>query len=138
MITMTLSMLLIPLGFFFVAAMTVSGVRRLCSASEPCERMYWGVNTFARVMIAYGFVVLGLMMFDSLYGDTLEIARPWPSLSRHVDIGQDYVPVLIDVAAVLVVALGLTCAARGFGRVDENDAWLPPVWLVRRRERRRG
>ena len=135
-IYMILSLLLIPLGFVFVAGMTISKAKRLHSASDPYERMYWLLNVFACVVLGYGFILLGLVTADSLLGDTWKLAERWPSLwqclngTKTVHIG-----VLMDVITALLVAFCAICATRCFGRLDENEVWHAPGWVRSRRSR---
>lgn len=134
MIYMILTLLLIPLGLVFIGGTLLSKLKRLRGATDPCERMYWRLNVIACLLLAYGFMVLGLLMFDSMRGDPWKLAEGWPSVGRSLrGAKNDGLAILMDIMAVLAAAFAFLCTSRRFGRLDENEAWCPPERMSNKR-----
>lgn len=126
-----LSLLMIPLGFAFIAGMIISKLKGFLAAADLYEKIYRTLNAIAHILFAYGAFVLGLLAVDSLLGEPWKLSWWWPTISQSwYEAANRTVIILLDVLTILVASSGLMCAARYFGYLDENDRWRAPDWLL--------
>ncbi|WP_334189698.1 hypothetical protein [Noviherbaspirillum sp.] len=130
---MLMSLIMVPFGCLFIASAIPTAVRRFRFATEPYEKLYWGLTAAGHLLITYGAAVLILLLIDGARGEQWNIVQTWPLLSRGLyGFDNRLILLLLDLLAVFACGLGLLCVSRIYGYTDEDNAWWASDWLIQR------
>ncbi len=127
-----LILLLVPFALLLAAFRLCLHGRAVRRAHGRHVRIHWRLSVAAHLLYAYAMLLLALLAADSKLGAGRQFAVRWPSLAGLSGMtGTPDFLLLLDAAAVLVLALVLLAARRSFGHFDDAGIWHPPLRALR-------